>query len=230
MMSTSQQLADIIPAGIFVGTSLILRRDGRFLYGCRSLKRAGGQTILELTGIGGGIEDDDRSFSAGAIREAQEETGSNVQLQQCRKTLIVRPPGVVEKVRLVGVEKPAAVIFRYYRTPPHSPWDQNNQGLACLIIYAGKLLADPRPVMELPWLIWLGAQQILETAHADIPLGLLLAGGAELVKGKTKPPPNGSLARMTDSQEALALALGEDTLAFYQALGTVTVNDGGRYV
>jgi len=229
MMSTSQQLAEFIPAGIYVGTSLILPREGRFLYGCRSLKHAGGQKILELTGIGGGIEDDDRSFSAGAIREAQEETGSDVQLLQCRETLIVRPPGIVEKVRLAGVEKPAAVVFRYYRTPPHSPWDPNNQGLACLIIYAGKLLADPQPVMELPWLIWLCAEQTLETARADIPLGQLLAGGAEFAPGKTKPPPIEGLARLTDSQEALVLALGKDALAFYQSLGAETLIEGDRY-
>jgi hypothetical protein len=73
--------------------------------------------------------------------------------------------------------------------------------------------------MELPSLIWLEPVHILETARYDVPLGRLLSTGAALIIGQSGPPPETSLVRLTDSQEALALALGDDTPAFYQSLG-----------
>ncbi|MFQ5812902.1 MAG: hypothetical protein ACE5I2_06915, partial [Anaerolineae bacterium] len=36
--------------------------------------------IIELTGIGGGVEDEDESLTAGVLREAQEEIGCGVRL------------------------------------------------------------------------------------------------------------------------------------------------------
>ena len=48
-------LDDLIPKGVFVGTSLILHYKGRFLYGIRAPKTQSGPCVLELTGIGGGI-------------------------------------------------------------------------------------------------------------------------------------------------------------------------------
>ena len=54
-MRTYQKLTDIVPDDIFVGTSLILRQGERFFYGIRPPKREGSHSILELTGIGGGL-------------------------------------------------------------------------------------------------------------------------------------------------------------------------------
>ena len=46
-------LSDIIASHPFVGTSLILRRSGRLLYGLRPPRMEGTRKIVELTGIGG---------------------------------------------------------------------------------------------------------------------------------------------------------------------------------
>ena len=118
-----QHLSDIVPEDMFVGTSLILRRGDRFLYGPRPLQEEGARQVIELTGIG------------------------------------------------------------------------------------------------LPNLIWLAPAQILETARRDVPLSKLLSAGAELIVGDAGPPPETSWVRLTDSQEALALALGENTPSFYESLG-----------
>ena len=59
--------------------------------------------------------------------------------------------------------------------------------------------------MELPQLIWLNAEQVLETARRDVMLGELLAGGSDLIPGPSPSPQLDTLTRMTDSQEALAL-------------------------
>lgn len=214
-----QRLVDIVPKDMFVGTSLILKQKGRFLYGLRPAKEEKTRKVIELTGIGGGIEDSDKSYSAGALREAQEEMGCGVEVIPCSKTLIVRGQGKVERVRIEGEERPAAVVFRRYRTPPHQPWHEDNQGQACLIVFAAEVKGQPRPVMELPWLIWLKPNQILETAREDVPLQELLARGAELVIAGSMPPPETSLVRLTDSHEALALALGTEVPSFCEALG-----------
>jgi 8-oxo-dGTP pyrophosphatase MutT (NUDIX family) len=221
-------LSDIVPDDVrnpvspFVGTSLILRQGDRFLYGLRPPRAEGSRQIVELTGIGGGLEDEDQSLMAGVLREAQEEIGCDVRLLPCPETIIVRSQDDVERVTLPGKERPAAVVFRYYRTPPHQPWHENNQGEACLVVFLAELDGQPRPAMELPALIWLKPVHVLETARRDVPLSKLLRSGAELVEGELGLMPEHSWVRMTDSQEALALALEDDGLSFYLSFCSAT--------
>ncbi len=214
-------LREIIPDNIFVGTSLILRQKGLFLYGMRPEKEEGGKSIIELTGIGGGVEEEDESYSAGVQREAQEETGSRLEIIDCKQTLLVRGLNDVEWLNLEGEERPAAIVFRNYRTPPHNPWHEQNVGEACLIVYFGELLDNPKPMMELPWLIWLNASQVLETAQRDVQLDELMAGGAVLFSGDQEPPRTTNWIRMTDSQEALGIALGSSFVSFYETGGKI---------
>lgn len=214
----SKTLSDLIPAGVFTGTSLILQQGGRFLYGLRPVKHTTSGPVLELTGIGGKLEPGDDSFSAGVLREAQEEIGCAVRLTACPTTLIVRGLQQVEMVPISGDERPAALVFRRYRTPPHQPWHPENQGEGVLVVFAAELLGQPQPVLELPHLLWMRPEHILATARADLPLNKLLESGACLVSGAQPAPPSSLPVRLTDSQEALALALGERTLSFYRAL------------
>ena len=209
-------LADLIPADLFVGTSLILRRGDRFLYGIRPVKMTGKTQILELTGIGGGLEDEDASYTAGARREALEEIDSDVAIVDCHATWIVHGPNQVERVELSGTDRPAALVYRHYRTPAHQPWHVQNQGSAWLVVFLGQLLERPLPTMELPWLIWLPANLIIQSARWDMPLRDLLANGAELISGPSDPPPAQALTRLTDSQEALILALGDKAAGAYE--------------
>jgi 8-oxo-dGTP pyrophosphatase MutT (NUDIX family) len=190
------------------------------LYGVRPASPEGSRLILELTGIGGAMEEEDQSLTAGALREVEEEIGCPVRLLACRETVIVRGPQDVEKVQLSGEERPAAVVFRGYRTPPHQPWHRDSQGEACLIVFLAELEGQPKPVAEheLPGLLWLKPRHVVDAAREDIPLHRLLALGAELVEVETAGLPREAWARLTDSQEALALALGEEAIAFYQAM------------
>lgn len=214
-----KSLSELIPAGVFIGTSLILHREARFLYGLRPVKHTPSGPVLELTGIGGKLEPVDDSFSAGVLREVQEEIDCPVRLMACPTTLVVRGPQQLERAPLRGAERPAALVFRRHRTPPHQPWHPENQGEGVVVVFAAELLGPPHPALELPHLLWLQPEHILATARADIPLGELLASGASLVSGPQPAPPLDLPVRLTDSQEALALALGEDTLAFYRSLG-----------
>lgn len=212
-------LSELIPAGVFIGTSLILRQGALFLYGLRPVKHTPSGPVLELTGIGGKLEAEDDSYSAGVLRETQEEIDCPVGLMACPTTLVVRGPQQIQRVPVRGDERPAALVFRRHRTPPHQPWHSDNQGEGVLVVFAAELLGQPRPALELPHLLWLQPEHILATARADIPLGELLASGATLISGPQPAPPLDLPVRLTDSQEALALALGEDTLAFYRSLG-----------
>lgn len=214
-----RKLSGIIPGDRFVGMSLILRQGDRFLYGVRPIREVGDRAIHELTGIGGGLEKGDRSLSAGVIREAQEEIGCEVRLLACSETLIVHNQNDIERVAVEDDECPAAVVFRNYRTPPHQPWHQDHRGRACIVVFAAELEGQPRPAMELPYLIWLKPALILRTAREDVLLGDLLNMEAELIGGHSGSVPPDGWARLTDSQEALALALGNNALAFYNAVG-----------
>jgi hypothetical protein len=164
------------------------------------------------------LEDTDASPAAGVLREALEETGCDVRLLQCRQTWVVRSAHDVTQIRLSGLERPAAVVLGHHRTPPREPWSSEHSGRACLVVYAGEVVAPPRPMMELPALIWLTPAQVVQVAHSDIPLQDLLNGGAELLDGTAKGLPRSASLRLVDSQEALVLGLGDDALAFYGAL------------
>lgn len=218
-MSERVQLADLVPDDIFVGTSSILREGERFLYGIRPPKRQDDLLVLELTGIGGALEAFDGSYAAGK-REAQEEIGTEIRIIPASETIVVYGQDDVRRLALIGGERPAAVVFRYFRTPAHQPWHPQNQGPACLIVFLAELQGSPRPMLELPNLIWLSAEQVLETARRDVTLQELLAAGAECLSGPLGKPPLDGLLRMTDSQEALALALGDRTPKVYRAFGS----------
>ena len=211
-----KSLDEIIPDGGFIGVSLILRRDGRYLYGVRPARQKDGRQILELTGIGGKLEEDDQSLTAGAQREALEEIGCTVSLLPCPATVIVRGEGDIEHVAVRGEEQPAAVVFRNHRTPAHQPWHPENQGQGCLVVFSAELEGRPQPSAELPHLIWLSAQQILQTGKGDLPLSELLEGGAEMIGEDLPLPAEQYVARLTDSQEAIVLALGEGASSFFQ--------------
>jgi len=73
-------------------------------------------------------------------------------------------------------------------------------------------------MMELPWLLWMSPEQVRQTARQDVPLQNLLDAGAELLLGAAGNPPQSSCVRLTDSQEALGLALGEAVPEFYGSL------------
>ena len=221
-MSERVQLADLVPHDIFVGTSSILREGERFLYGIRPPKKGDGPIIFELTGIGGSLEEFDASYSAGILREAQEESGCKIRIVPAVETIVVYAQDNIHSLLLIGEERPAAVVFRCFRTPAHQPWHPQNKGPACLIVFLAELQGSPRPMLELPNLIWLSAEQVLETARRDVTLRELLAAGAECISGPLGKPPLDGLLRMTDSQEALALALGDRTPEVYRSFGSGT--------
>jgi 8-oxo-dGTP pyrophosphatase MutT (NUDIX family) len=223
----SPSLSDLVPKGMFVGTSLILRQGDRFLYGARPPQMEGARQVVELTGIGGGMEDEDESPTAGMLREVEEEIGCDVRLLPCGETVIVRGPDRIERIALQGEEQPIVVIFRHFSTPPHQPWHESGRGEICVVIFLAELDGQPRPVaeLELPALLWLRPAHILETARRDVPLRELLDSGAEVVEGGAGPLPEAAWARMTDSQEALALALGDGTVPFYEALAETSESE-----
>ncbi|MEW5986627.1 MAG: NUDIX domain-containing protein [Chloroflexota bacterium] len=104
-MSTT--LSSLVPAGHFLGVSLILPRDGRFLYGLRPARLEGERQVVQITGIGGGVEADDVSFAAAAQREALEEIGCSVRIGDCPETVVVRGRHDVQTVKAAAVPPPA---------------------------------------------------------------------------------------------------------------------------
>ena len=208
----------LIPPDVFVGVGMILPCNGRFLLGIRPPKPGDSLPILELTAIGGAMEASDKSLSAGALRESQEEIGCAVSFVPCCQTLVIHDGTNMEWVRVLGPERPAVVVFRHYRTPPHEPWHSRHKGRSCLILFLAELGGQPTPTDELPAAIWLGPEQMLFVAQKDAPLQELLDQGAGFLELQPGALPRDALARLTDSQEALFLALGETAVWFYNDL------------
>jgi len=102
----TQRLNSLVPEDIFIGTSLVLYGRERFLYGIRPVKFDAGRAVFELTGIGGALEQDDVSYSAGARREAMEEIRCPVAITPSEQTLVVRDLYDVETVSISGAERP----------------------------------------------------------------------------------------------------------------------------
>ena len=211
-------LLTVISSGIFRGAGLFLASGGRFLCGIRPLRPEHDHLIAQVTAIGGGLQNLDCSFTAGALRESLEEMHCPILFHASAQTLIVRGPAQVEWQRLADPVGPAAVVFRHWHTPPRRPWSVPHDGQQCLVLFEASLAGTPRPSPEIPGLIWLRPAQIVALAHEDVPLQMLLAEGATLLDDPVTPLARTACARLTDSQEALVLALGADALPFYTQL------------
>jgi len=218
-------LDDLLPAEGITGASLILaggtppiQGTSSLLYGCRPVSYHSGRAIVEITGIGGRMEATDESAMDAAQREAWEEVGCEVEIIPQRETYVVRGVADVQRIALPDEPAPAALVFRRHGTPPHQPWHEVHQGDVSILVFQAHLLGEPRPTGELPALLWLSPTQVVATAERDVPLRQLLQGGATLLERDLGRTPRDSLARLTDSQEALVLALGNDALAYYQRL------------
>ena len=219
-----RQLADFIPEDAFVGAGLILRQRGLFLFGIRPLRWDGQRPTVEITAIGGRIETQDASLSAGVQREACEEIGQSVSFIPCTRTLLVRGYGDLEWASIHGEEKPAAIVYRFYKAPAHQPWNAPGVGQpnyrppSCIVLFLAELNEQPQLTEELPALIWLTPEQILETARRDIRFGDLLEAGIPILRLRQDYPAPEHWARLTDSQEALALSMEEAVLDYYYRL------------
>ncbi len=146
----------------------------------------------------------------------------SVRLLECQRTLLVRGAADLAWVEISGVEKPAALVFRQHRSPPHQPWQGQDRSLSCLVVFKAELEGEALPRQELPWLAWLDSAQAAQAAREDVLLEDLLQGGATIIDGSlgqtdARQPPAASWLRLTDSQEALGIALGEGFAAFLAA-------------
>lgn len=211
-------VADLLPTQTFIGVSLVIPQEGSFLFGIRPPKWIANQEILEITGIGGRLEKEDDSLTACAQREAYEEIAAPIRIIPAPRTLVVRGSHLIEEFTLQGPERPLALVFRGYRTPPHQPWHPQKLDSGCIVVFLAEVLDNPLPSEEIPYLAWLTARQIWQTARQDLSLRELIDDGARLLSNTANQPHRETTTRLTDSQEALALALGDQTIQFYQSL------------
>ena len=211
-------VSDLLAPKAFLGVGLILRQPGGFLFGIRPPKQHSSQIILEITGIGGKMEAGDASLAHCARREAYEEISAAIRILPCPHALVVRSLDQVQEVTFEGIDRPAALVFRGHRTPPHQPFISVQPDDGCVVVFLAELIDSPTPSPEIPYLIQLSPSQIFSAAQADLPISDLLKGGGLLLPGPFPPPDPAALARLTDSQEALALALGRRAESFYLSL------------
>lgn len=208
------RLGELVEPDAPRASSLLIAQDGRFLLGCRPPLTERGRILLRLTGIGGWAEGDE-SFSATVHREALEETGSDVRLYGWSRTAVVRSPDDVFAVAVTGEPAPVALVFRRFGTAPFDPWSERYSRVAPVAVFAGALEHEPSIAAqhEHPCFIWLYPEQMIALADSDEPLEYLLADGAEVV-GAFEGEPRLALVRLTDSIQALLVALGPRAYAF----------------
>ena len=202
------ELREIVPRGDLLGASLILPTPLGYLFGGKPPRLEAGGLVIRVTGIGGRVEPGE-AFAECAAREALEEIGCGVEILPCRRTLLVRGPNgsSLEKVETA----PYAVVRRRAGAPPGEPWggDPSLPWLT-VVVYLARLRGEPRPVEErLPFLFYLGARGLEALSRGDVPLADLLLAGARVDPLAGVDPPAGSVARLTDSPEALLMAIYE---------------------
>jgi 8-oxo-dGTP pyrophosphatase MutT (NUDIX family) len=215
-------LAEVVQSTGPRASSLLLAADGRFLLGIRPPVHERGRVLLRLTGIGGWA-DGDETFAETAIRESIEETGSGVDLLDLDQTLLVHSPDDIQVTGFSRDTAPAAVVYRRFGTAPFDPWSPRFGSVAPVAVYVGIL---ERPVQirrpeELPFFMWVHAEQMIALADSDEPLDYLLADGAELV-GAAGFDTGQAIVRLTDSIQALLTALGPRAFVFLCDIARLT--------
>jgi 8-oxo-dGTP pyrophosphatase MutT (NUDIX family) len=221
------RLSQLAGPGTPRASSLLIAQGGRFLLGCRPPVTERGRILLRLTGIGGWAEGEE-SFSATVHREALEETGSDVRLYEQRRTIVVRSPEDIAAAELRGEPAPVAVVLRRFGTAPFDPWSEQHTSVAPVAVFAGALEHAPEIAAqhEHPFFMWVYPEQMIALADSDEPLEFLLADGAELY-GTFEGDVRRALVRLTDSIQALLVALGPRAFAFLGEIARLTRAEAG---
>jgi len=202
------RLSELVTPGTARAASLLLVERGRFLLAVRPPIFSDQRVLLRLTGVGGWAEGGE-TFSAAALRESVEETGSEVQLIEQDYTLIVNAPDDIDTIAITGEPGPAAIVFRRFGTTPFEPWSNEYQSVAPIAVYAATLEHDAQIVAreEHPLFMWVYPEQLISLAEADEPLEFLIADGAQIF-GEIDFDAGRTIVRLTDSIQALVTALG----------------------
>jgi 8-oxo-dGTP pyrophosphatase MutT (NUDIX family) len=192
---------------MLAGTSLIAFHGGNLLLATRITD------ALELTGIGGGLEDSDPSHRACVLRETLEETGTTAELVDPPRCLHVGFDGsLVESGDANGL---AAVVERSARGPHGAPWDYSVSAQRLRVeVFLGRLAGAPHPTVDVPLFVSLARESVREAAATGLDTGAAVSAGALRVVAGTVPEPAPARCRLVDSLEALFLALGDDAEAF----------------
>jgi 8-oxo-dGTP pyrophosphatase MutT (NUDIX family) len=219
---TDYRLADLTQQGMPRAASVLLADEGRFLFGVRPPVLERDRYLLRLTGIGGWGEKGE-SFAETAVREAIEETGSDLHLLDLEQTLVVRAPDDMQSVTFQGEVAPAALVYRRFGTAIFDPWSETYSSIAPVAVYVGVLHERVRIMaeQELPLFMWLYPEQMIALADTDEPLQYLLNDGAELF-GTADYDVDRALVRLTDSIQALVTALGPRAFAFLGDIARMT--------
>lgn len=207
------RLSDLVEPGTARASSLLLVDQGRFLLAIRPPIHSEQRVLLRLTGVGGWAEGGE-TFSAAAVRESIEETGSTIRLIEQEYTLVVHSPDDVDTVEITGEPGPAAIVYRRFGTTPFEPWSDEYQSVAPIAVYAATLDDAARIVArdEHPLFMWVYPEQLIALAEADEPLEFLVADGAQIF-GQLDFDAGRTIVRLTDSIQALVTALGPRSFA-----------------
>ncbi|HAX24439.1 MAG TPA: hypothetical protein DCX80_05315 [Chloroflexi bacterium] len=202
------RLSEMVEPDTARASSLLLVDRGRFLLAGRPLIYSEQRVLLRLTGVGGWAEGSE-TFSAAALRESIEETGSAIRLIEQEYTLIVHSPDDIDTVAITDEPGPVALVYRRFGTTPFEPWSEEYQSVAPIAVYAATLDDTARIVArdEHPLFMWIYPEQLISLAEADEPLEFLVADGAQIF-GQLDFDTSRTIVRLTDSIQALVTALG----------------------
>ena len=215
-------LTELVEPGTARASSVLVVGEGRFLLAVRPPIVERERVLLRLTGIGGWSEGEE-TFAATAIRESIEETGNAVRLIDLDQTLVVRSPDEMDLLAVSGEVAPAALVYRRFGTAPFDPWSASYRSIAPVAVYAGTFGDRPRIAAQEahPFFMWVYPEQMMLLSDADEPLEYLLADGAELV-GTVEIDMQRAIVRLTDSIQALIIALGPRAYSFLSDIARLT--------
>lgn len=216
-------IADTIAvSGVERGASLLIAESGRFLVAARPPQATDSRILVNLTGIGGWVEEGE-TFPEAVQREANEETGSSIEIFDLQETLIVHGPNDMEDVCIVGEVGPAAIVYCRIGGPPFDPWAEQYERIVAVAVYAGSLRDELQVVSmeEHPFFLWLYPEHLVALSDSELPLEYLLADGAE-VFGEFSNDPGRVVTRFGDSIPSLLTALGPAAFHFLAEIARLT--------
>ncbi len=196
------RLADLIPPGAETGAGLALQHQGRYLFMLAGRRYSRSAEATFYAGIGGHCEPGE-GWPECARREAQEELGAEVRVEEAARTVYVGRDLALCEVVVEDSPRPLAVYELW--NPPEAPWNKRGQGFVYyVVIYAATLDDAVRPqVGDLDAILWLSAAQVGHTAREAVTLAALLAEGARMEA--RAPLPGHWLVRPQGTAHALAL-------------------------
>lgn len=161
-----------------LGNGLIIKYNDKYVFAVgkeKFWKKEGNSLIITYTAAGGNVEDGETILES-AYREGKEELGADILILSSEKTLVYDFRTKQKKIVMLDEEVRPCIIY-------NTTLNGNDDLSVC--VYLAEVKDKPMPSMEVPALLLLNKEQVLEKKVHQ--LKELLEQGAEIFEQRPIP-------------------------------------------